>query len=244
MTLVLVRHGVAAHNLPGAKDPHPDDPGRFFDSPLTEYGRAQAAALSANVSMPCCELLVVAPLSRAIETGLLAFPAAKRGVGQKAQCIASDLVREFAPPLRYANRRRAREALEALFGDFVDFSELPSGPDPLFCQGDVRNGGGERWPDDVIARAFKFLGWLAHRPEKSIAVASHGVFLEVLLRILGALPHGKRVMNAEVRILVLESSSDESTGGWRVVEHKATTRPPEEVLRQECERRGVASIIA
>ena len=45
-TVTFVRHGVAAHNFHGVQDPHPDEPARYTDSPLTDYGRAQAAAAS------------------------------------------------------------------------------------------------------------------------------------------------------------------------------------------------------
>jgi hypothetical protein len=34
--LTFMRHGVAAHNVHGAQDPHPDEPERYTDSPLTE----------------------------------------------------------------------------------------------------------------------------------------------------------------------------------------------------------------
>jgi hypothetical protein len=34
--LTFMRHGVAAHNVHGAQDPHPDEPERYSDSPLTE----------------------------------------------------------------------------------------------------------------------------------------------------------------------------------------------------------------
>ena len=98
--LTFLRHGVAAHNFHDAQDPDPDEPARYTDSPLTEYGRAQAAATATATPALQCELLVVAPLSRAIETGLLAFPTVGR-------VVAHEAVREYAAR-RYANTRRTR----------------------------------------------------------------------------------------------------------------------------------------
>ena len=94
-TVTFLRHGVASHNFPGVRDPDPDRPGRYTDSPLTDYGRAQAAVVcAAGLAVAAAagsgggdgpawppELVVVSPLSRCIETALLAFDAGGGGGG-------------------------------------------------------------------------------------------------------------------------------------------------------------------
>ena len=222
-TVTFVRHGVAAHNFHGVQDPHPDEPARYTDSPLTDYGRAQAAAAATITPALGCELLVCAPLSRAIETGLLAFPDAPR-------IVAHEAVREYAAR-RYANKRKTRTELAAAF-DRVDFSLVESDPDPLFNPDQA-----EPWPAGPIARAKEFMGWVLQQPERQIAVASHGVFIEVLLRLFSALPEDERVMNCELRTMVVQPSE----GGMpcEMVELLPTMEPPEAAVKKECRERGV-----
>ena len=173
--VTFLRHGVAAHNFHDAQDPHPDEPTRYTDSPLTDYGRAQAAATGTASAALGCEMLVVAPLSRAIETGLLAFP-------YVTKVVAHEQVREYAAR-RYANKRLTRTELEEIFRDSVDFAMIASDPDPLFNPDEA-----EPWPAGPIQRAREFMDWLIQQPEQRIVVASHGVFIEVLLKLLNALP--------------------------------------------------------
>ena len=64
---------------------------------------------------------------------------------------------------------------------------------------------------EVIARARAFVRFLYTRPERNIAVVSHGVFLETLVSadVLGLVDpavRGRRFANCEVRSLVV--------GGW------------------------------
>ncbi len=81
----------------------------------------------------------MAPLSRAIETGLLAFP-------HVGKVIAHEAVREYAAR-RYANKRRTRAELQALFGERVDFTMIKSDEDPLFNPDEA-----EPWPAGPVAR--------------------------------------------------------------------------------------------
>jgi hypothetical protein len=139
-TVTFLRHGVAAHNFHDAQDPDPDEPTRYTDSPLTEYGRAQAAATATATPALACEMLVVAPLSRAIETGLLAFP-------EVGKVVAHEAVREYAAR-RYANKRKTRTELQEIFGERVDFGLISSDPDPLFNPEEA-----EPWPAGPVARS-------------------------------------------------------------------------------------------
>ena len=192
--VTLIRHGVAAHNISGVQDPDPGEPARYTDSPLTDRGRKQASSMSNKTLALGIELLVCAPLSRAIDTGLLAFP--------QVECVvAHEDVREYCAR-RYANKRLAKSELEAKYTGRVDFSLINSEVDPLFNVDKA-----EAWPAGPIERAQSFIHWIMQRPEKRIAVASHGVFLEVLLRQLGGLPDGERVHNCELRNLTLRNGT-------------------------------------
>ncbi len=111
----------------------------LIDACWGRYGRAQAAATATATPELQCEMLVVAPLSRAIETGLLAFP----NVGK---VVAHEAVREYAAK-RYANKRRTRTELQALFGDRVDFTMIDSDEDPLFNPDEA-----EPWPAGPVTR--------------------------------------------------------------------------------------------
>lgn len=72
-TVMLVRHGQSEHN---AQVYHPNGPDyndpRYLDAPLTPTGRAQASSLHAAVRRFNPHVIVSSPMTRAIETALLA----------------------------------------------------------------------------------------------------------------------------------------------------------------------------
>jgi hypothetical protein len=93
MTVIVMRHGVALHNVPDPATHHPrrlDDPA-LTDPPLIETGRMQAVQAGTRIAewwrrqqhpLYGCggngddtpiDLVVVSPLSRCIETAVLAF---------------------------------------------------------------------------------------------------------------------------------------------------------------------------
>lgn len=68
--LHLVRHAQAEHNVDNDYD--------ILDAPLTAIGREQAAklnGLTVQTIQQTAELLVTSPLSRTLQTTILAFPA-------------------------------------------------------------------------------------------------------------------------------------------------------------------------
>ncbi|CAK0847225.1 unnamed protein product, partial [Prorocentrum cordatum] len=69
----LVRHGEGTHNATGR--------GGVLDPPLTPAGEEQAAALRGHPELQRCELLVVSPLRRAVQTAVAAF-------GERPRCRA------------------------------------------------------------------------------------------------------------------------------------------------------------
>ena len=64
---------------------------------------------------------------------------------------------------------------------------------------------------EVASRAHKFLDFVRSRPERNIAIVSHGVFLETLIGgyVLGVVDprlNSERFKNCEMRAIVI--------GGW------------------------------
>ncbi|KAG8464702.1 hypothetical protein KFE25_010070 [Diacronema lutheri] len=166
----FVRHGQATHNVRAElRREEGCSHGEFiaqmqaddeFDADLTEMGRQQARAAAAGTAKLSIELVVVSPLSRAIETALLIFGDAQSSV----PFVSSELLREWNGLLLNAKRRR-RPELAARFPR-VDFAGIPESD--------------ESWTevlepaDEVAERGVRFLEWLAQRPEREIAVVAHG----------------------------------------------------------------------
>ena len=223
----FIRHGLAAHNFGGIIDPDPVTPDRYTDSPLTDYGRAQATCAAAEAAQLKPELLVCSPLSRALETGLRAFP-------HVPTCVAHEMCREYCAG-RYANKRLSRTALAARFPS-VDFSALSGDEDPIF-RPDVP----EAWPAGLQDRIVKFIHWVGCRPEKAIAVASHGVYIEVMLKMFDCLALGERIANCELRTVVLEWPAAAPVAGElpKLVSAELPVRPDPQRLQKELARLGI-----
>eukprot|EP00957_Ditylum_brightwellii_P174863 13314273-Ditylum_brightwellii.AAC.1 len=76
-TLLLVRHGQSTHNISSVAE-HSDqgeDPS-LYDAPLSPLGKQQAAALAGNAELAGADVILVSPLTRALQTLLGAFPQA------------------------------------------------------------------------------------------------------------------------------------------------------------------------
>ena len=63
--IFLVRHGEGTHNATGD--------GSKIDPLLTARGQAQAASLRGHLQLESCTLVVVSPLSRAVQTAATIF---------------------------------------------------------------------------------------------------------------------------------------------------------------------------
>lgn len=170
-TIHFVRHGQALHNV---RAEHERTAGcsydRFiqlmkeddsFDAELTEIGRTQARDAALHTQLPGLELIVCSPLSRAIETAHLVFAAEAE---RQVPFVCLESLREWNGYLVNAKRRPTAE-LQARWPS-VDFSQVPANE--------------ESWTDaleeasSVAARGLECLRWLAHRPEREIAVVGHG----------------------------------------------------------------------
>lgn len=172
--VIFLRHGQALHN-PRAEAARTagcsfeeflrlmkeDD---AFDAALTATGRrqAQSAAKQVEAAVTSVRLVVVSPLSRAIDTALLTMPE----LTKNTPMIAHDDLRERSGWLLNAKRRpRSELALRYPSCDFT--SNLPTEEDKLWTE--------ELEPTDRCAeRGYRLLHWLAARPEPEIAVVGHG----------------------------------------------------------------------
>ena len=164
------------------------------------------------------DLVVSSPLVRCLQTASLAFPrragAGGGGAGAGAAAgeeeddeqereggdppephlrtppvLVHELVRE-AIGTHYPDRRRRRSEIAAM----CPWAHLPE--DMAEDDGDWTPGRREA-AGDVQERSARFLRWLAHRPEGTVGIVSHGVWTELcLLRFCpGALDHGRRRVN-------------------------------------------------
>jgi broad specificity phosphatase PhoE len=110
-------------------------------------------------------VVFVSPLSRTIQTGLLAIP-------EGPPFIVEDDIRERIGT-HPCDKRRSRAELRADFPN-VDFSTLAAEEDDKWTP--------EREPwGDLIARSTRVLHKLAARPETHIGLVTHNDFLQALL---------------------------------------------------------------
>ena len=159
------------------------------------------------------QLVVVSPMTRALQTASLAFvgnpqPAAGQTPLVRPPFVATSLARE-----RVGNHtcdgRRERAELAAEF-PHVDFRQVADGPDDMWEAKELE-------PDHMnstacAARATRLLHWLWARPEAELAVVSHWVFLLHLLRPFTP-PGELKLGNAEMRFVTLQVAGSERDAG-------------------------------
>jgi len=181
----FIRHGEGYHNVAqrewraaaswdGKSEPYTmdnDPQGVYVDAKLTSTGEAEARALQGRTASLEPQLLVVSPLRRATQTGLLAF--ADHVSSGRLRVIASELCHETAGR-HTCDRRLPRTALAAAFSA-VDYSLLESEEDPYWGDGITREPFA-----DLARRAASFIEWLGGLPQREIAVAAHSGFLLAL----------------------------------------------------------------
>jgi len=183
-----MRHGTTEMNIYLTKNPYGSmgfkDP-LFYDTRLTPQGKAgaQAAASTAKALTPKPEVLVVSPLTRAMQTADLAFahydgPVLVEPLARERVWLSSDVGR---PP---------SELREEFQGSRYTFDHLPD----IWWY-----NGGRRDPKHVVLepedvfeeRVEKFRHWLLQRPERVIAVVAHWGLLMQLT--------GESYENCEIR---------------------------------------------
>ena len=169
----FIRHAQSEHNARATQVVDEDvlrrDPG-LRDAPLTALGHAQAEALAGELSaLSEIELVVVSPLSRALQTTMAAF------ARHRAPRLVQPLHREMQESFCDIGRSPVELAKE--FPHF-DFAHLE---DPWWHDGPTD---GAPYPCEPLpafeARVTAFADWLAARDEACIAVVGHGTFLRRL----------------------------------------------------------------
>ncbi|CAM9614982.1 unnamed protein product, partial [Ectocarpus sp. 4 AP-2014] len=161
-TVHFLRHAEGTHNEAALKE------GRaaytkieHLDARLTDLGKEQCAALkAANHGIEKeAELVVVSPLTRAIQTAMLAIDQVE-GV----PWVALECVRERAG-VQPCDRRRCVSELKVEYPN-ISFDAITDDDDAYFdSQGDER----ERY-DSMAHRARELFSWLRDRPETNIVV--------------------------------------------------------------------------
>jgi broad specificity phosphatase PhoE len=189
-TVHFVRHGQGFHNLladlsvaSGVQWKQftntPENPyvrPEILDAPLTENGRQQALRLQSTLkSMPDPpQVVVCSPNCRALQTAMLAFqPLLPSGT---TLLVAHEMVREETG-VHVCDQRRPTSRQRAEFPQ-IDFSLLTSEEDPLFSH-DSRET-----KLQVAHRVYRFMEWLADRPEQHIAVVGHSGWLLTLFNAI------------------------------------------------------------
>jgi len=179
--VVLVRHGEGAHNAARRY--------RIRDPKLTANGFKQANGLRDSPLLQGCELLVVSPLSRAVQTAVALF-------GERPRCrtVLTALHTERWSALCDEGRPKSELRKEFPFLDDWDgWEELTE----------------EWWPDEHSDRHWEatrvpaFCDWLRAQSERhrKVVVIGHGAFFRVLA--------GQRLRNCEAVEIPLEALAAE-----------------------------------
>eukprot|EP00966_Prymnesium_polylepis_P310433 7172372-Prymnesium_polylepis.6 len=178
----FIRHGEGHHNVvqrewratpgwDGVSEPYTldTDPAfKYLDPSLTAKGEGEARALQPRTAGFTPDLLVVSPLVRATQTGLIAF---ERHVGSgRLKVLAHELCHEIGGK-HTCDKRGSKTQLRAAYSN-IDYSLVESEEDPMWLDGRTREP-----LRDLSMRAGRFVQWMRSRPESSIAVASHSAFL-------------------------------------------------------------------
>ena len=164
--IVCIRHGEstfnAAHRETGV------DPGHR-DARLTPRGQAQARDARDSLKRIPFELVVVSPLTRAIETAAILFgehPSRPRILVevlhrecQESSCDVGRAASEIAAEFPHLDVGHLPEVWWHADEGCAMVGDLPVEPRPLFD-----------------ARVAAFRDWLRARPETTIAVVGHGTF--------------------------------------------------------------------
>ncbi|KAH0921152.1 hypothetical protein HID58_021170 [Brassica napus] len=195
-TLHLVRHAQGIHNVEIEKGELTALSGKLFDAHLSLTGIQQVRRM-------------VSDMRKEIS---------KSGLLNTVQLVITSPLRRcytYLPLLLNlglypCDKRESISTYRTYFSE-IDFTMIESDEDAEW-QAEERED-----MEEVSARGLHFLKWLWERPEKDIAVVSHGIFLQQTLRALHekvGTPveenHLKRFANCELRSIRLEKSDMEA----------------------------------
>lgn len=175
MILYLVRHGETAHNRDGLGLGH-------ADPPLTELGRAQAAALGARLAEVPVSRILSSPLTRAMETARAI--AGERGIPLETRTELIELDAGQADGVPLAELRHSHpEFLHAWMGD---------------APADVPMPGGESLRD-LARRLEPLTAELRHGGDGHVVAVSHNFVIKTLVcELLGVDLHRFRAIATDL----------------------------------------------
>jgi len=163
----------------------------WLDARLTPLGESQARALRPTMAAHRVDVVLTSPLSRTIQTALLAIP-------EGPPFVVEDGCRERIGT-HPCDKRRSRAELRADFPRIV--------LDGLAAEEDDKWTEAREPEHELNMRAGRFCATLAARPEEAIAVVTHNDFLTALLFSsalrLATLALRKKFANCEHMALVL-----------------------------------------
>ena len=160
-TLYLIRHGQSLANRDY------DESSAYQDAGLTEQGIAQARALQKELEELQLELVVVSPLTRALQTCQNALPPSYSG----PILVLPDITEVCSS---YYSCGQKRSVVQPKFPSTFDWSHVPM--DGIWWwQYDKQHRSESN--QNFTARMKNFRQFIAQRPETRIAVFSHGDYL-------------------------------------------------------------------
>ena len=182
-TLHFLRHGSALHNINAEPlraagcsfqefldQMKVDD---AFDAALTPAGVQQAIAAGSlppsKAAAASLQLVVTSPLSRAIDTADLVFPANS----EAAPRLMHESLREITGWL-LNGKRRTRSELSELYPEY-DQGNILTDEDVLWKPEELESD------KSVRARANSAIEFIWNRPETTVAVVAHGGLLKNML---------------------------------------------------------------
>ncbi|KAG2256710.1 hypothetical protein Bca52824_076004 [Brassica carinata] len=213
----LLRHGQAMHNVAAEKDRNALLSPHLFDAPLTDHGHQQVENLRERVVssglLKRVELVVTSPLLRTMQTavGVFGNEDKQQNIPSSPSIVALEVARD-RNGVRPPDMRRNVSEYQTLFptidfsqaNTFFHFSFIESEEDNLW-RPDVRES-----EEEIFARGLEFMKWLWKRPEKEVAVVSHGIVLQHMLYVFAndcdkTITHElcKRFANCELRTVVI-----------------------------------------
>ncbi|KAM7266423.1 hypothetical protein ACFE04_004320 [Oxalis oulophora] len=193
--LHLIRHAQGIHNVQGQNDRNALLSHKLLDAQLSPLGLQQIDLLRKHVYgsglLNKIELVITSPMTRTMQTTMGVFgqkvieePSKthennghhKLSTSNCLPIVAVELCRERLG-VNPCDQRRNISDYRSIFPQ-IDFSLIENDEDSLW-KAEIREA-----KQDVAARGVKFLKWLWTRPEKEIAVVSHGIFLQQTLTAL------------------------------------------------------------
>jgi broad specificity phosphatase PhoE len=202
MELTLLRHGQGTHNRAAY------DHGigvyldaAYHDAPLNEMGREQCLgagqALAGLGLLQAFDLVLVSPLTRALQTATLVFSSSE---GAAPPMEACELIRE-AYGLHHCDSRSSLSLLVPQY-PHVSFGSVETDLD------EWHSPHARETLQSVTLRCKAFLELLARQYSGSrrVLVVSHGVFLECLCKLIPGAEQGE-FLNCELRTVRIASQA-------------------------------------